>query len=549
MRFRTIPQAYRHANRWGQILAVLSKYGVAGWIERLGPKFTHGILKDRDGAALCSHSPETRIRLALSELGPTFIKFGQILSTRPDVIGVELADELSKLQDAAPADPFPEIVKAIEDELGQPLEELFVDFEEEPIASASIGQVHRARLKNGDWVVVKVRHPGIEEIIRRDLDILTGLAPWVERVPELVNYRPKATIAEFQRVLRRELDFGREERNLQQFGHMFFADPTVRIPRCYTELSTSRVLTMEYLEGVKLSHTEKIEDAGFDKAEIARRGADLYLKMIFLHGFYHADPHPGNLLVMPGNVIGLMDFGMVGRMDDALREDVDDMLLAIGDRDAGRLTQVIVRLGDVPRDLDHAVLANDVADFLAHYAHQSLHDIDLSCALNEMTEIIRRYRIMLPARIAMLIKTLVMLEWTSRLVCPKFSLMDMLAPHQKQMVKRRISPWRRLRKITRIYAELEHLAEVLPRKVLDMVDQFRAGTIDVHLDHRGLEPSVNRLVLGMLTSALFLGSALLLRSESRAISLFGAGGCILALVLGLRLIRAINKSGHLDRRE
>lgn len=549
MRLRTIPQAYRHANRWGQILAVLSKYGLAGWIERLGPKFTHGILKDRDGAALCSHSRETRIRLALSELGPTFIKFGQILSTRPDVIGVELADELSKLQDAAPANPFPEIAKRIEDELGQPLDELFVDFEEEPIASASIGQVHRARLKNGDWVVVKVRHPGIEEIIRRDLEILTGLAPWAEKVPELVNYRPKATIAEFQRVLRRELDFGREERNLQQFGHMFFGDRTVRIPRCYTELSTSRVLTMEYLEGVKLSHTEIIEDAGFDKSEIARRGADLYLKMIFTHGFYHADPHPGNLLVMSGNVIGLVDFGMVGRIDDALREDVDDMLLAIGDRDAGRLTQVIVRLGDVPRDLDHAVLSNDVADFLAHYAHQSLHDIDLSCALNEMTEIIRRYRIMLPARIAMLIKMLVMLEGTSRLVCPRFSLMDMLAPHQKQMVRRRISPWRRLRKITRIYTELEHLAEVLPRKVLDMVDQFRAGTIDVHLDHRGLEPSVNRLVLGMLTSALFLGSALLLRSESRAISLFGAGGCLLALVLGLRLIRAINKSGHLDRRE
>jgi len=244
-----------------------------------------------------------------------------------------------------------------------------------------------------------------------------------------------------------------------------------------------------------------------------------------------------------------MDFGMVGRIDDALREDVDDMLLAIGDRDAGRLTQVIIRLGDVPRDLDQADLANDVADFLAHYAHQSLHDIDLSSALNEMTEIIRRYRIMLPARIAMLIKMLVMLEGTSRLVCPRFSLMDMLAPHQKQMVRRRISPWRRLRKITRIYTELEHLAELLPRKILDMVDQFRAGTIDVHLDHRGLEPSVNRLVLGMLTSALFLGSALLLRSESRVISLFGAAGCVLALVLGLRLIRAINKSGHLDRRE
>jgi ubiquinone biosynthesis protein len=561
MRLSTIPQLYRHASRWRQILTVLSKYGLAGWIERLGPRFTHGILKDRQGTALCSHSRETRIRLALSELGPTFIKLGQILSTRPDVVGVALADELSKLQDNTPADPYSTVASTIETELGQPLDELFIDFEEVPLASASIGQVHRARLKNGDWVVAKVRHAGIEEIIRRDLDILTGLANWAERVPELSNYRPRATVAEFQRVLRRELDFGREERNLLQFAHLFAHDPTVQIPRSYPELSTSKVLTMEYLEGVKLSHTEKIHEAGFDLEEIARRGANLYLTMIFTHGFYHADPHPGNILLMPGNVIGLLDFGMVGRIDDALREEVEDLLLAIAERDAARLTQVITRMGEVPRDLDQAALGNDVADFVAHYGSQTIETIKLSAALNEMTEIIRRYRIMLPARMAMLLKMLVMLEGMARLASPRFSLMDVLAPHQKQMARRRISPTRRLRKLRRIYGELEHLAEVLPRKVLDIVDLFHAGKIDVHLDHRGLEPSVNRLVLGMLASALFLGSALLLSREvpprigpawlfgPQGVSLFGAAGCVVALGLGLRLLRAINKSGHLDRRE
>lgn len=553
MRLSTIPQLYRHMNRWGEILAVLSKYGLAGWIDRLGPRFAKGILKDREGTALTKHSRETRIRLALTELGPTFIKLGQILSTRPDVIGVALADELSKLQDSTPADPFAIVRTIVETELGEPLEDLFADFEELPLASASIGQVHRARLADGHWVVVKVRHAGIEETIRRDLEILTGLANWAERVPEWSNYRPKATMAEFQRVLRRELDFGREERNLQQFAHLFIGDPTVRIPRSYPDLCTSRVLTMEYLDGIKLSQTERVRAGGFDMEEVARRGADLYLKMIFVHGFYHADPHPGNLILMPGNVIGLLDFGMVGRIDDILREDVEDMLLALGERDPAQLSQVIMRLGDTPRDLDRAALGNDLADFVGHYAHQSIESINLSAALNEMTEIIRRYRIMLPARIAMLLKMLVMLEGTSRLSCPRFSLMDVLMPHQKQMVWRRMSPKRRLRKFRRIYGELERLAEVLPRKMVDMVDQLQAGKFDVHLDHRGLEPSVNRLVLGMLTSALFLGSTLLLSRGVPPIfwgvSVLGAAGCVMSLVLGLRLLKAINKSGHLDRRD
>ncbi len=564
MRLSTIPQLYRHANRWAQILTVLSKYGLAGWIDRLGPRFARGILKDREGTALCTHSRETRIRLALSELGPTFIKLGQILSTRPDIIGVALANELSKLQDAAPADPFPVISGIVEIELGQPIEALFEEFEVLPLASASIGQVHRARLKNGDCVVVKVRHAGIEEVVRRDLEILTGLAQWAERVPEWANYRPRATMSEFQRTLKRELDFSREERNMQQFAQMFAGEASVRIPKSYPKLTTPRVLTMEFLQGVKLSQAEILCEQGYDMEALARRGANMYLTMIFVHGFYHADPHPGNLILMPGNVVGLIDFGMVGRIDDILREDVEDMLMSLCEGNASQLTESIMRMGDVPRGFDKAALAGDVADFVAHYAHQALECVNLSAALNEMTEIIRRYHIMLPARIAMLIKMLVMLEGTSRLASPRFSLVEMLRPHQKEMMWRRLSPVRRLRKLRRIYSEMEHMAEVLPRKLLDMVDQLQAGKFDVHLEHRGLQPSVNRLVLGMLTSALFLGSALLysravppLVSENipligplvGGVSFFGLTGCVLALALGIRLLRAINKSGHVDRRD
>ncbi|MDH3718923.1 MAG: AarF/UbiB family protein, partial [Planctomycetota bacterium] len=258
MKITTIPQVYRNVNRWGEILTVLSKYGLADWLSRFDLDFAKGWLKDRGGEVLARQTRETRIRLALSELGPTFIKLGQILSTRPDVVGVVLADELEKLQADVAADPPDVVRRIIEQELGQPVNELFVEFDDQPLASASIGQVHRARLSSGAAVVVKVQHAGIEDKVSVDLDILTGLAQMAERIPEFVNYRPRATAAEFQRVLRRELDFGREERNMQQFHRDFADNPSIKIPQVYVDLSTPRVLTMERVEGIKLTDCRQI---------------------------------------------------------------------------------------------------------------------------------------------------------------------------------------------------------------------------------------------------------------------------------------------------
>ena len=559
MKITAIPQIYRHLNRWREILSVLSKYGLANWISRLGPDFAKDLLKASGGTAIARHAWEARIRLAMAELGPTFIKLGQLLSTRPDLVGVELAGELQHLQADVQADP-PEVVRStVESELGRPLEELFAEFDSAAMASASIGQVHRARLPSGKEVVVKVQHAGITRKVDADLDILAGLAQLAERIPEFHNYRPGAIVAEFQRAMRRELDFGREERNMQQFAHDLRHDRTVRIPQAHPELCTSRVLTMELIEGVKLSESERLAAEGIDLEEVARRGAGLFMEMIFSHGFYHADPHPGNVLLMEGNVIGLLDFGMVGRIDEQLQEDVADMLVAIGNRDAQHLTGVITRVGAVPPGLDRAALGLDVTDFVAHYGSLSLDRFDLSGALNEMTEMIRRYNIMLPARIAMLIKVLVTLEGTSRLLSPKFSLVEAMAPYQKKMLWQRFSPGRRIRKIRRLYSEMEHLVAVLPRGIVDILEQVQTGKFDVHLDHRGLEPSVNRLVLGMLTSALFLGSTLMLSlkvppligwpSILQNTSALGAAGCVLSMALGLRLLRAIRKSGRLDQRK
>ena len=575
---------YRNVKRWTEIIGVLSKYGLADWLSHTNIDFLKERLRDKQGEVLARTSREARIRLVLSELGPTFIKLGQLLSTRPDVVGADLANELKQLQTSTPEDP-PELVrKTVERELGQSLDELFDGFDLTPIASASIGQVHKARLKTGERVVVKVQHAGIESIVADDLDVLMGLAHLAETRPELKAYRPVANVAEMARTIRRELDFGREERNLHQFAQLFKDDPTIGIPRGYTELSTARVLTMEFIEGIPVCETGQLDAAGIDREEVARRGADIYLQMIFTHGYYHADPHPGNIVVLPGNVIGLLDFGMVGRIDERLREDIEEMLLAIVNHDVLMLTRIIKRIGQAPPNLDEGALNNDVADFVGHYATQSLENFDLGGALTDMVEIIRRYGITLSPQVAMLIKVLVTLEGTSKLLSPRFSLMEVMQPFQKSMILRRLSPKRQWRKLRRLFVEVEQMVEVLPQRIMQIMEQIQAGKFDVHLDHRGLEPSVNRLVLGLLTSALFLGSSLMLsykvppllfhgasayavaagdgwwRSFVRGIlwflqalglqdiSFLGITGCTVAVLMGLRALWAIGKSGHLDRK-
>ncbi len=551
MKITSIPQIYRNVNRWREILSILSKYGLAGWIGRLDISFAKGLLKNRAGEALAHHPRETRIRMALEELGPTFIKLGQILSTRPDVIGMELADELKQLQSNVPAD-LPETVhKTIADELHGSVDTLFAAFDDCAMASASIGQVHHARLLSGEDVVVKIMHSNIERRVCVDLDIMFGIAQLAERIPELARYRPQRLAAEFQRMLRRELDFGRELRNLKQFARNMADNEGVVIPRPYEELSTRRVLTMQYIDGVKFSQLGSDGHQAFDLSAAARRGAEVFLEMIFQHGFYHADPHPGNLLLLSDGSIALLDCGMVGRLDESLREDIEEMLLAIVGHDAEQLSSIIVRVGAVPQNLDEAHLTADLSDFVAYFAHQNVQNFDLGGALYEMIEIIRRYNIMLPSPIGMLLKVLIMLEGTSRRLSPNFSLMELMEPYQQRMLKRRMSPSRHLKKIRRITYEMEQLAELLPRRLREILYQVQTGRFDVHLDHRGLEPSVNRLVLGMLASALFLGSSILVSLNVwpiRGMSVPGVLGYAASLFLTLRVLRAISKSGHLDRR-
>lgn len=543
MRLGPFPQLYRHFNRVSHILAVMAKYGLADWIHRLDLDFAKGLLRSPDGELLARHGFEMRARMALAELGVTFIKVGQILGTRPDLVGRSLAAELANLQTSAPADPFETVRGIVEKELLQPLDQAFAQFDPVPLASASIGQVHAATLPTGESVVVKVRHAQIENIIRTDLEILAALAARAEMFPDLALLKPVALVAEFERMLRNELDFRRELRNLQRFSADFPNHPHLRIPRPYPTHSSTSVLTMERLDGTKLADYTYEQLNPEQANQLARHGAQVFLEMVFAHGLYHADPHPGNILVLDSKRLGLIDFGMVGRLDHDLREDFEDLFLALGERDSERLTEIIIRMGTAPAGLDRASLALEVTDYIAHYGGQSLEDFQLGGALTEMMDVIRRYRIVLPARVAMLIKLFLVLEGTGRRLSAHFNLLEVLLPYRRRMLMRRLSPLRQARKFTRLLADAERLAQTLPRRLGDLLQQIETGRFDVHLDHRGLDPSVNRLVLGLLTSALLVSASTLLSAKVPplwgGVSLPGMVGMTAGLALALWLLRII----------
>ena len=547
----SLPQFTRNTKRFTEIVSILGKYGLANWISENDPEFLRNFFRSAQGVQLSNLSQEARLRLALTELGPTFIKLGQILSTRADLVGPAFAREFAGLQSDIPPDP-PEVIRAvIAEELGQPVERLFAAFEDQPIGSASIGQVHRATLPDGQRVVVKVQHQGIEEKVTNDLDILMALAELAEQYDETLQaYQPRATLAEFRRNLLRELDFTRERRNLEEFARNFVGDRAIHIPKPFPELSARRVLTMEMLDGMSIRHVAEIEAQGVNTKELATRCANIYLNMIFRDRFFHADPHPGNIWVLRDGVVGLLDCGMIGRIDAHTRGEVERMLLSAVEKDAEQLADVVVRIGTMPQGLNRDALRADIDEFVAEYLGQSLQDFDLSGALEGLTEIIRQYHILLPPGLSSLLKGLVMLEGTSRSLSRDFSLIDLLRPYYANAMKRRLSPEKFLLRLRRSYQDWDRLLNMLPQELADILRRIRDGKFDVNLEHRRLDAIVNRLVYGIVTAALFVGSCLLVSQRIppviQGISLPGAVGCLAACGLGFRLLQAIKRSGDLE---
>jgi ubiquinone biosynthesis protein len=554
LKLTAITHLERNVRRSGEIIGVLAKYGLADWVKGLNFSWIQDRIKSVDGQRIPDLKIEERVRLAFTELGTSFIKLGQMLSTRPDVAGPEMAKELANLQTAAPADP-PDTVRAmIEAEFAKPLSKLFARFEEAPLASASIAQVHLAQLHAGEHVVVKVQHAGIADKIMSDLDILASLAELAEKhSTEMRRYQPAAVVRQFRRTLLRELDFTSERRNLEEFAEHFAQDDTVHFPRAYQEFSTRRVLTMERLEGILGTESAALAASGADLNEFAHRGANMYLQMIFRDAFYHADPHPGNLMLLPNGAVGVLDCGMVGRLDEELAEGLEDMLVAVVNHNSVDLGESILRLGSASPATPRDELRADLTDFVADYVGQSIQDMDLSGALNSLFEIIRRYNITLPPPLSLLLRTLVELEGTAQRLSPECSLAEVFRPFYTTMVHRRLSVRRIVGRLQHAYRDWERLVESLPRDLGDVLKRVREGTFSVHLDHRHIDPVVNRLVLGVMTAAMFVGSSLLWSMKAPptilGVSVFGAAGYLIAAYFSWRLLRAIKKSGDIDSKK
>ena len=538
----------QNARRLAELLGVLTRYGLADWLGGLNFKWLQGRLVSLRGEALGALAREARIRLALTDLGTTAIKFGQMLSTRADLVGPSLAAELGQLRSRTPPDP-PEVVRAIIlAEFGKPVEELFAEFADLPLASASIGQVHRAKLLSGEAVVVKVQHAGIAEKIAGDLDIMAGLADMVQtHVAAARGYQPIATVREFRRILLDELDFSSERRHLEQFTRNFAGEPGIHFPAIHPGLCSRRVLTMELLEGISAEDANGLLHAGVDLAAFARRGAELYLQMIFRDGFYHADPHPGNLMLLPGGVIGVLDCGMVGRVDEYLRHDLEDLILGVIHGDAREVAGIVVRVGAVPSDLDHDGLRAELDAFLSDYGSRSLHDLDLSRALTEMTDIIHRYHITLPPSCSLLLKTLVMLEGTGRQFSANFGLAELIRPYGTSLLLRRFSPKRWAEKLGRAYRDWDRLLDALPRDLREILQRLRNSSFEIHHRLPRVEDGLNRLSLGILSAGVFVASAEMLSRAApptvHGVSLLGVAGYLAASALAVKLIRSIWRSG------
>jgi ubiquinone biosynthesis protein len=527
-----------------EVARVLHRYDLADWVQNIPPGEIRNLLASHETQSMAERPWEERVRLALTDLGTTFIKLGQVLSTRPDLVDVGLANELCKLQSGTPPDP-PEVVeRMIQAELGQPPEQLYIEFEPNAFASASIGQVHRAKLPAGKSVVVKVQHEGIEAKIRPDLELLMALAQLLENhVAAARAYQPVVTLTEFRRTLLHELDFSAEMRNAQEFARNFAGDATVRFPTVYPKLCSRRVITMEMLVGIPGSNQGELHQSGVNLDEFAHRAANMYLNMIFRDGFYHADPHPGNYMLLPETVVGVVDCGMVGRIDDELRETFEDLLIAFSQRDSEELCGLLLRVCSAPANVVEGAFRSDVNDFLAEYANQSIKEFDLGGALEQLTAIIRGHHLILPSGVSLILKTLIVLEGSARQLSPSFNLMELVGPFQDQLVSERFKPKRWLAKLRRTHRDVDRLLSNGPKDLTTFLERLRSGQFEIKLEHRHLQAAVNRLVAGLLIAALFLGSTQLCGQSipplAFGVSVPGVTGCVVALVMGTLLLRNI----------
>ncbi|MFW6154334.1 MAG: ABC1 kinase family protein [Planctomycetota bacterium] len=552
-----------HIRRYRHIVAVLTKYGFDevvdtfrhGLVLRLGAKVMPGRIR----RVPPGQSRPRRVRLALEELGPTFIKLGQLLSTRPDIVPTEYITELELLQDRVAPVPFDRIRREIETELARSLDSLFASFDPEPIAAASIAQVHQATTAEGHEVVVKVRRPNIVQRVRVECEILQDLAQLIANtMPEPRTIDPVRMAREFADAVSKEVDLSNEARNQRRFARNFADDATVHIPRIYDSYSTAGVLTMERIRGIKCTDVAALKESALDAKLIADRGAQFILRQVFDHRFFHADPHPGNIFILPDNVLAPIDFGQVARLDEMNRHLLAECILAITDQDVERLIHAMTRAGLMDEATDTRSLAHALDEMLDRYTHTPLAELSLSQAIHQTFGIMREHYIRPPAEFTLMLKSLTTIESLATRLDPEFDLVEHLQPYARRLMLERFSPSRLARLGRRATRDLAELGLAIPQQVNAILSNLKRGQLQVHIEHEHLDKliqtldrSSNRVAFALIIAgSVVASSGLVTQEEGNVLGLvryqtLGIFGYLTAAILGLWLLISIVRSRKL----
>jgi ubiquinone biosynthesis protein len=556
-----IGKTYRHLNRYRQILSVLFRYGFGDLVETLGIDHylevgMQVIAKNRK-ETVEKLSRAERVVLAIQELGPTFVKLGQVLSTRPDLVPADFIPALARLQDKVPPFAHSDARRIVESQLKGSLAELYSRFEEEPFASASIGQVHRAWTLDEEAVAVKVQRPGIKKIIEVDLEIMLHLATLMERhLEEMSLHRPIKIVEEFARALEKEIDYNIEASHMERVSGNFLDDPTVYIPKVYRDLTGTRVLTMEFVDGIKVSEIDRIDESGLDRETITKRGAHIIFRQVFEHGFFHADPHPGNIFVLPENVVCLIDFGMVGTVDRNTRELFVDLVDAVAQENIERTAQTLMKISSWDEPPDRRAFEKDVSDFIVRHLHRPMKEIEFGKLSQDLLEVAASHRMRIPPDVFLMMKAIGTIETVATNLCPEFDFIAEVAPYVQRILVNRYSPQRILLETTEIFSQFFVLFRRLPREVLEISRLIRKQRLTFNLVQKGLDSQLatydrigNRLSFSIIIAGLIIGSSVIVNAKIPplvfGISLIGILLFLAAAVMGIWLLLAILLKGRL----
>ena len=556
-----IGRTYRHINRYREIITVLFKHGfgdlvTSSQIEKY-LDFGKKLITNRKVKKPTSLSRWERIRMVLEELGPTFIKFGQIMSNRPDILPEPLLMELEKLQDSVPPMPNEEAIEMIEQELGKPISQLFKNIDPNPIASASIAQVYRAELFNGEKVAVKVQRTGIQKIIETDLEIMFHLSLLMEKhIAEMEILNPVEMVKEFERSIHKEIDFNIEASHIERFARNFQTDLSIYIPEVYKDYSTKKILTMEFIDGIKVSNLNGLIKAENDPQIIAGRGCDLVLKQIFEHGFFHADPHPGNILILKDNIICFLDFGMMGTLLPKYQDYLGNIILGVVNKDSKKITETLLRLTGTYNIENRDQLEYRVSELVNQYAYISLKEIKVGELLNKLFRMLIDFKLRLPSDFYLLSKALITIEGVGTKLDPDFDMVSHIEPFAKNLLKKRMDPVKLAKDLYSSVAEFRLLIKDFPFEIREIIRQIKTGKLKVEFEHKGLEPMLvkhdqisNRIAFAIVLASLIIGSSLIVLSKIpplwQGIPIIGIVGFVGAGIMGFWLLISILRHGKM----